>query len=296
MAIERVIKFKVSADGKVTCNGSRRPQLAGVQGENKVCRLDFDVSEIWSDAARYFLEFVLGGGTPIITTEETAEMTVDEENRVVSFLLGTEITGEGGQVEIHLVEELLDEATNSSVEGSTYVAFIYFRSKREAILSAKKTTYGLLREVNEKYDEMKSGLDKQGEVIEYHTSEIGKLQNIPIVYNMYYSDDKFSIDYIINQTTRETRSCALDLTKTTDIIYLVKDMTSKDYWFIATSEQALVLDSTNFFKYAIAKVCIEDGEVVSYYPYDCTNLKEYVDKKADKTQLNKTNANVSNIN
>lgn len=143
MAIERVINYVVGADGKVTCNGTRRPQSAGVQGDDGVCKLIFDMSAVYTGKERYFIEFVCGCGTPIILSEDSDGVEFDTQTKKLNVVLGKEVTTEGATVEVQIVEEVLDVENNATAEGNTYVTYIEFQNKSGVMTKLKETAYGV---------------------------------------------------------------------------------------------------------------------------------------------------------
>ncbi len=159
MAIERVINYVVSKDGKITCNGSRRPQNAGVQGDDGICTLIFDISAIYSETSHYFFEFVCGGGTPLILSDEDDGVTFDADTKTLSVVLPQEITAEGGRVEVSIVEEILDATVGGAVEGSTYVTYIKFSAKDGVIQRLKETAYGIFLECRNILKQAKEALE-----------------------------------------------------------------------------------------------------------------------------------------
>ena len=141
MAIERVLNYVVEADGTVTCNGTRRPQLAGVQGDDGICTLNFNLSAVWNDKSHYFFEIVLGERTPLLLSDESDGVSLNE--KTLSLVLNKEFTGEGGRVEISIVEEILDEENAEAIEGSTYTTYIKLEAKDGVIRRIRETAYGI---------------------------------------------------------------------------------------------------------------------------------------------------------
>ena len=144
----KIIKFVVGADGVVTCNGTRRAQKAGVQGDNKACTLEFDVSAVAKENAEYFIECVLGNGTPLILSEESDGVRFADN--VLSVVLDSTVSAQGGNVEIRVVQvTAIDEMYVEVVEENTYSCFIYFESKSLAMAREKLRAYGVFLELKE---------------------------------------------------------------------------------------------------------------------------------------------------
>ncbi len=144
----KIIKFVVGADSVVTCNGNRRAQKAGVQGDNKACTLEFDVSAVAKENAQYFIEFVLGNGTPLILSEESDGVRFADN--VLSVVLDSAVSANGGNVEIRVVQvTVIDEMYKEVVEENTYSCFIYFESKSLAMVREKLRAYGVFLELKE---------------------------------------------------------------------------------------------------------------------------------------------------
>ena len=145
--MNRTINLTVNSNGTVTCNGSLRPQIAGVQGDHNVCTVNFDLTAIWDGTANYFLEFVSGTNVPYILTTDSDGVTLDTTNHKISVVLSQEITADGGRVEVNVVQEKIDSENETSHESNTYTAYIYFEPKSGAIQKLKNTAYGIFADI-----------------------------------------------------------------------------------------------------------------------------------------------------
>lgn len=161
--MNKTIKYVVAENGDVLCDGSRRPQPAGVQGDHNCCTLEFDLNKIHKDGAIYFFEFVCGAGTPVIITPDSEGVVFDEENKKASVLLGDNITGEGGQVEVRVVQEVLTEDFNTTTESNTYVCFIKFENKQSGLWKIKQSVFGIWAEVKARLEEALSAATQASE-------------------------------------------------------------------------------------------------------------------------------------
>ncbi len=176
--IEREINFVVGQDGKVTCDGSLRPQLAGVQGDRNECTLNFDLTAIYNGNFNYFIEFVSGSGVPYMLSTDSEGVSWNLANHTLSVLLGAEITADGGQVEVNIVEEKIDSENETAIEGNTYTTYIYFEPKSGAIQKLRNTAYGIFFDIKIKVAEFTSSITQAfSNFTSSISSEVSNLEN-----------------------------------------------------------------------------------------------------------------------
>lgn len=148
--MQKEIKFIVNKDGLCLCGGSRRPQLAGVQGDDRICTIKYDLSAVYTENAKYFVEIVTGNNEPLQFAEDSEIVSLDTESETLAILVDNVITQDGGTCEINIVEEVLDSESYTASEGNTYTSYIYFEPKAKEIIKKKKTLYGIVAEILDK--------------------------------------------------------------------------------------------------------------------------------------------------
>ncbi|MGN0174557.1 MAG: hypothetical protein ACI39F_08960, partial [Acutalibacteraceae bacterium] len=288
------INVKISSDRKLDIKNRR---FGGVQGDIGSVSIDFDISEIAEKSNQSWrVEFVGCAGT----YESTVPITPTENHLIVD--VPTTIRNIGGTAQVYLIEELI---TDNEVKEKicSYPLRLYFYNKPKGKVEVSVTEYernitdmyldmaNKKREIADNLKNQNEKIAEQGEVIENHTSEIDKLKKIPLINSIDVSGKIVTVKCRLHDFLLTNLMCDIDLTQSMQTIFMGVNISGN--WFISSTEPE---ESVCTFYFPVAVIEIENGVVVSYYSYDCTNLKEYVDNKADKTQLNKTNANVSNIN
>lgn len=175
--MQKEIKFIVNSNGVCLCDGSKRPQLAGVQGDDRICTVKYDMSAVYTDNAKYFIEIVTGNNEPLQFIEDGELVSFDTENKILSILIDNVITQDGGTVEINIVEEVLDSENYTTSEGNTYTSYIYFEPKAKEIIKKKKTLYGMVAEILAKIKNFTQRVSRVESKTEDFESRINKNEN-----------------------------------------------------------------------------------------------------------------------
>ena len=175
--MQKEIKFIVNINGVCLCDGSKRPQLAGVQGDDRICTVKYDLSAVYTDNAKYFVEIVTGNNEPLQFIEDGELVSFDTESKILSILIDNVITQDGGTVEINIVEEVLDSENYTTSEGNTYTSYIYFEPKAKEIIKKKKTLYGMVAEILAKIKNFTQRVSRVESKTEGFEARINKNEN-----------------------------------------------------------------------------------------------------------------------
>ena len=294
------INVKISSDRKLDIKNRR---FGGIQGDIGGVSIDFDVSEIaGKDNQSWRVEFVGCAGT----YESTVPITPTENHLIVD--VPTTIRNIGGTAQVYLIEELIiDSEVKEKI--CSYPLRIYFYNKPKGKVEVSVTEYE--RNITDMYldmankkkeiaDNLKNQNEKiaeQGETIEYHTSEIGKIKNIPIINSIEVSGKIVTVKCRLHDFLLTNFMCDIDLTQSMQTIFM--GVNTSGNWFISSTEPE---DLVCTFYFPAVVIEIENGEVVNYYSYDCRKLKDYVDTQTQATKndynnkINKVNNQISAIN
>ena len=119
-------------------------KYGGVQGDHNTTKLVFDVTDVYSSAdteKRFRIEYIDGSG--IYNT--SGHLTVYSENakRYVSFVLGKEITANGGSVQFNLLMISLDDENAENEILSSYPIRVYFAPSAASAYGSQTVKKGI---------------------------------------------------------------------------------------------------------------------------------------------------------
>ncbi|MEE1025348.1 MAG: hypothetical protein U0L48_09845, partial [Acutalibacteraceae bacterium] len=119
-------------------------KFGGVQGDHNTTKLVFDVTDVYSSAdteKRFRIEYIDGSG--IYNT--SGHLTVYSENakRYVSFVLGKEITANGGSVQFNLLMISLDDENAENEILSSYPIRVYFAPSAASAYGSQTVKKGI---------------------------------------------------------------------------------------------------------------------------------------------------------
>ena len=119
-------------------------KYGGVQGDHNTTKLVFDVTDVYSSSdtqKRFRIEFIDGSG--IYNTSGHLTVYVEEEKYYVSFLLGKEITVNGGSVQFNLLMVSLDDENTENEILSSYPVRVYFAPSAAAAYGSQAVKKGI---------------------------------------------------------------------------------------------------------------------------------------------------------